>query len=144
MAMRANTKRLTVAVAIGILMTSVSWLCNSRIALPLDPATGRFEFPWDVIAWFVYCVQRSEFPAFFVGTIFSGNIHQPSAVAAYLALFAQWTGVAYLLSLLVVRRSSPPGFGHRIRDAALAKFLPPRGAREAATRRSKTRTDEAA
>jgi len=44
-----------------------------------------------------------SFPAFVVGVVASGNVHQPSEVVFYAAIFIQWAALGYALALLLFR-----------------------------------------
>jgi hypothetical protein len=113
MPVRTNTKRLTLAALIGVAMTTISWVANST-ALPLDPIVAQLA------SW----VQVFELPAILVGVIFSGNVHQPSTVATYLALFVQWAGLAYVLSFAIAPSAKPRIVLRRWRGMVMSKLLP--------------------
>jgi len=113
MPVRTNTKRLAIAAIVGLAMTAISWAANSA-ASPLDPVVARLA------GW----VQLSELPAILIGAIFSGNVHRPSTVATYVALFLQWAGLAYVLSFAIAPYAKPQVVLRRWSDIAMNKLLP--------------------
>jgi len=48
-------------------------------------------------------------PAVFLGVVASGNVHQPSEIATYIAIFAVWALLGAWLAWAVLRRSGRKG-----------------------------------
>ncbi len=46
-------------------------------------------------------------PAVIVGALISGNVHQPSEVGMYAAVFAFWLAIGYAFALLLFPRAAP-------------------------------------
>jgi hypothetical protein len=96
-------------------MTAISWAANTA-AQPLDP----------ILAQLTDWVQLLELPAVLVGLMVSGNVHQPSIVATYLAVFFQWSGLTYLLSFAFAPSARPQIVLRQWRELAMNKLLPNR------------------
>ena len=73
------------------------WLLHSA-ASPLYEYAIWHPLPGNILGYL-------GLPAFLAGVVVSGNVHQPGAAVAYLALFVEWFGLAYLCSLMLFRRT---------------------------------------
>ena len=51
-------------------------------------------------------LAQVSLPAILLGVLVSGNVHQPSSLATYIAMWAQWGILGYLVSLLLFRRKT--------------------------------------
>ena len=88
--------RIVFALAIGIVIPVASWLFH-------DPASPIHNYAiWHVgpaNALIMLCM-----PALFVGMLVSGNVHQPSELAFYIAAFAEWFAIGFAISLVLFRK----------------------------------------
>ena len=123
MTSRPYTPLFALAATFGVGMTVASWAANSIIPqLALGPRLH--DFPWNLVVPLAGWIQVSQLPAFAVGALVSGNVHQPSAAAVYVAIFVQWTGLAFVVSLALLRIPLQCETCRHIREAALRKLLP--------------------
>jgi hypothetical protein len=92
--------RAAFALTLGAAFTIGFWLLHSQ-ASPLydyaiwNPTIGNVMITLSI-------------PAYLVGVLASGNVHDPSEVMIYVALFIQWAALGYLLALFLFR-SKPAG-----------------------------------
>lgn len=94
------SRRLLFIVAFVVTMGCLAWLVQGESS-PLSQyffEHGSLANLWTIL----------NLPALLVGIMISGNVHQASAAAYFLAFVAQWTALGGLLSLLVVRPRPNP------------------------------------
>jgi hypothetical protein len=88
--------RLYFGLVFGIVSLVMSWLFLA------ESSPFYNYFLWHV--WLKNQWIRLNLPAIVLGSIVSGNIHSPSIIATYAALFIQWFAFGYILSVIFIRK----------------------------------------
>jgi hypothetical protein len=83
----------------GVGLCLVFWLLESPSSPIHDWAIWHTE-PGNLLA-------QLSMPAILAGVLVSGNVHQPSSMAAYFAMWAQWSLLGYGASFLLFPRGAP-------------------------------------
>jgi len=98
--MTTTQKRLLFAACVGIVFPLCCWLTEGDSS----PLRG-----WSLNhGSFSAAIMFLNFPAVIAAFMLGRNVHQPSELAFFVASFAQWFGIAWLLSrLLIVRERKP-------------------------------------
>ena len=94
--MQRAAKIWTVSAASGGLMVLATWLFEAEQS-PI----------YEYAMWHVSignALTLLSFPALLLGTVVSGNVHQPSLFATYLGIFVQWAMVGFVVASIVTRR----------------------------------------
>ena len=99
--MNRRSKILVTGAIVGSAMTLALWLFHSSSSLAYEysiwhPVIGN-------------TLAQVNLLAAFLGTIASGNVHQPSEFATYLAVFVQWALLGAGLAWAVLPRSEGKG-----------------------------------
>jgi hypothetical protein len=93
-----RARRILVIAVIIATAALVGWLVNSESS----PFHQYFLYH---VTW-PNLVSRVNLPAFFIAAVLSGNIHAPEDWAMWVGFVAQWLPLSYLMSRLLVRRTT--------------------------------------
>jgi hypothetical protein len=90
-----------VGACVGLAMMVAMWLLNEESS-PMYGHTSAYRQINNLITIL-------NIPAFVFGASISGNVHQPSMIATYLGMLAQWTLVGSAIGWLATRWQSRKG-----------------------------------
>ena len=96
--MSTRSKILAAGAVSGLTMVTATWLVYSEHSPLHDYAVRHGEVG--------NALGTLNLPAVFAGVAASGNVHQPSALIAYLAVFVQWALLGSVVAWIVARLRS--------------------------------------
>ena len=93
---RYHLKRLQLAGMTAVIMLVLAWLTQAKSS----PLYDYFLYHTSI----KNLVGYTMLPSFIVGSIFSGNFHQPNVLIAWITFFIQWILIGYIASLIIFRK----------------------------------------